>query len=96
MTSESTRFLGQPRETKPTIGFSDGSIAAATAAGAEIWGDLLTTSIVPRYEEAAHFALSRLKVSRFLARESQVLQGRYSLILLNKLLMRRGLWNFFR
>src|ERR1700761_8039748 len=52
ITSESTRFLGQPREIKPTLGPATGSavVPADVAAGAEISAVLLTHSIVPGVE----------------------------------------------
>ena len=37
MTSESTRFLGQPRETKPTLGFVDAG-ASRTAVSSVVVG----------------------------------------------------------
>jgi hypothetical protein len=49
MTSESTRFLGQPRETKPTIGLVVRP-AAGIAAGAGFSRVLVTSSIVPGAE----------------------------------------------
>jgi hypothetical protein len=42
MTSESTRFLGQPSETKPTVGRVSGEEIVSGTAGVSRVGDRLT------------------------------------------------------